>query len=63
MDLNAANAANGRIDRITRAGMVICFLLASGTLLASLAFAHAQSSVQSDVPKASAGPHRIIAHN
>jgi hypothetical protein len=39
MDLNAANLADGRAGRLTRASMIACFVIASVMLLASLAMA------------------------
>jgi hypothetical protein len=39
MDLNAANLADGRAGRLTRASMTACFVIASAMLLASLTMA------------------------
>lgn len=39
MDLNAANQADERAVRLTRASMITCFVIASVMLLASLAMA------------------------
>jgi hypothetical protein len=39
MDLNAANLADGKAGRLTRASMIACFVIASAMLLASLAMA------------------------
>ncbi len=46
MDLEAANLANARASRLTRAGMIACFALAGGMLIASLALAKSTSSPQ-----------------
>lgn len=40
MDLDAANSADARAWRFTRAGMLTCFVLASAMLIASLALAN-----------------------
>ncbi|MBS0233677.1 MAG: hypothetical protein JSR99_09340 [Proteobacteria bacterium] len=37
MDLKAAGDPNSRFDRLTRAGMAVCFLAASTMLIATLA--------------------------
>jgi hypothetical protein len=39
MDLKAVSDQNAKADRLTRAGMVFCFLLTGGILLGMLAFA------------------------
>ncbi len=40
MDLEAANTADARAWRFTRAGILTCFVLASAMLIASLALAN-----------------------
>lgn len=44
MDLNAAKLANGKASRLTRLSLIVCFVLASGMLLASLATAQSMKS-------------------
>lgn len=44
MDLNAAKLANGKTNRLTRLSLIVCFVLASGMLLASLATAQSMKS-------------------
>ena len=44
MDLKAATLADLKARRLTRAGMTICFIIAGGMLLASLAMAHGTKS-------------------
>ncbi len=46
MDLEAANLANARAGRLTRAGMIACFALASIMLIASLALAKSATEPQ-----------------
>ena len=55
MDLEAAANANNGAWRLTRAGMIGCFVLASLMLLASLTMAHAKLT-PSDKPPASLSP-------
>ncbi len=43
MDLNAAKLADGKASRLTWASLIICFVIASGMLLASLAMAHGRA--------------------
>lgn len=38
MDLKAASDQNSTVDRLTRAGMAICFLASSGLLIGALVF-------------------------
>jgi len=38
MDLKAASDQNATVDRLTRAGMVICFLATGAILIGTLAF-------------------------
>lgn len=38
MDLKAASDQNSTVDRLTRAGMVICFLATGGLLIGALVF-------------------------
>ena len=45
MDLNAAKLADGRASRLTKLSLIICFVVASGMLLASLATAHGAKSL------------------
>ena len=40
MDLSAASKADERAMRLTRAGMIICFIVASAMLITSLAMAN-----------------------
>lgn len=40
MDLEAAHLANSRAARLARFGMLACFVLAGGMLIASLAAPH-----------------------
>ena len=49
MDLEATNAEDVRAGRITRVGMLLCFVVAGGMLIASLATAGGapKSSTQS----------------
>ena len=44
MDLNAAKLANGKASRLTRLSLIVCFVLASGMLLASLATAQSMKA-------------------
>jgi len=39
MDLRAANEQNAKADRLTRIGMMVCFLVTGAILLATLAVA------------------------
>ena len=55
MDLEAAANANDGAWRLTRVGMIGCFVLASLMLLASLTMAHAKLT-PSDKPPASLAP-------
>jgi len=51
MDLKAASYQNARADRLTWAGMAVCFLVTGTILLDTLAVAHPIER-QSDVPPA-----------
>ena len=44
MDLKAANLADERAWRLTRASMIGCFVVASAMLIASLAMANASTA-------------------
>lgn len=44
MDLRAADLADLKPNRLTRVSMMVCFVIASGMLLASLAMARGATS-------------------
>lgn len=54
MDLNAAKLADGKASRLTRWSLLVCFVVASGMLLASLATAH---GLKSETISTSSLPH------
>ena len=56
MDLNAANLADERAWRLTRASMIGCFVVASAMLIASLAMAKSFTSIHSPLISNSAAP-------
>ncbi|MGQ0456729.1 MAG: hypothetical protein ACT4OU_06675 [Hyphomicrobium sp.] len=47
MDLEAANLANARAGRLSRLGMLACFAVAGGLLVASLALADSHAAAPS----------------
>lgn len=50
MDLEAATNQNARADRLTRAGMAVCFLVTGAILLATLTVAKSIER-QAEVPQ------------
>ncbi|CCB65533.1 protein of unknown function [Hyphomicrobium sp. MC1] len=50
MDLKAASDQNSTVDRLTRAGMAICFLASCGLLIGALIFNKLQDDTKLKFP-------------
>ena len=59
MDLNATHLADNKTSRLARVSMMVCFVIASDMLLASLAMAHGtkSQSLTASTPSLSASLH------